>query len=313
MIILALWERSSHPHIKNKKVTLSLAYETDWHQTNRQVGQNIDNSFGRWNRGGARPWSPEEGNSPATPHLDSLPGSHFPTGLRRPEPRVSTMVLLSWRANSEFAAAKVAGICRAKPQRRRNYRMGVWMVSPEFWTEHWAVLLVREGKTAWGLPESAGLRTEKWRDVRGLATLEDTGGPASTQCKDLNTWRHLRHSADEGPLPRGRSSLPNPTESKISESHTEMGFGGWSLPSQRDFRNPLGFPQTLEHSVKPKLHKLTEIGQHLHCWLQYKYQLFQGRWQNPGSLHFTTSGLQSNLPDTQGSKATWPRVNRNQP
>lgn len=75
----------------------------------------------------------KRGNSSAAPHLDSQPGSHFPTGLRRPEPRVGT-----W---------KVAGICRAKPQRRRNYRMGVWMVSPESRTDHWAVLLVREGKT----------------------------------------------------------------------------------------------------------------------------------------------------------------------
>ena len=47
--------RFYHPRIKNKKVTFSLAYETDWHQTNRQVGQNTDNSFGHWTRGSARP------------------------------------------------------------------------------------------------------------------------------------------------------------------------------------------------------------------------------------------------------------------
>ena len=37
---------------------------------------------------------------------------------------------------------------QGKAPEEKNYRMGVWMVSPEFWTEHWAVLLVREGKTA---------------------------------------------------------------------------------------------------------------------------------------------------------------------
>lgn len=71
----------------------------------------------------------KRGNSPAAPHLDSLPGSHFLSGLRRLEPRVSTVVLLSSGAHTEFAAAKVAGICRAKPQ-RRNHRTSIGLY---FW------------------------------------------------------------------------------------------------------------------------------------------------------------------------------------
>lgn len=237
----------------------------------------------------------KRGNSSATPYLDSLPGSHFPTWLRRPEPRVGT-----W---------KVAGICRAKPQRRRNYRMGVWMVSPESWTDHWAVLLVREGKTTSGLPGSWGLRTEKWRDVRGLAKLEGTGGPSSTQCRNLNAWRHLRHSADEGPHPWGRPSL-SPTQQSLksisSESHTKMGFGGWILPSQRDLGNPLGFPQTLSSTTQNQT-SASSFRSASTCTAHYRTSINSSKRGNRTEgpyISCTMSGLQSNLPDTQGSKVT---------
>ena len=155
-------------------------------------------------------------------------------------------------------------------------------------------------------------RRQRSSKVRGYwgSLLDTVQRPKYLETPQTLSW--------QGPHPWGRPSLA-PTQQSLksisSESHTEMGFGGWILPSQGDLGNPLGFPQTLSSTTQNQT-SASSFTSASTCTADYRTSINSSKRGNRTEgpyISCTMSGLQSNLPDTQRSKVTWPIVNRNQP